>query len=431
MVFLLFFLIPIIVALGAFFFSQKKITVKEFLIQTVIQGIIAFSISVAIYNSNTSDVEVLHGQVTSKQSVHVSCSHSYRCNCYTTCSGSGSNQTCTEHCSTCYDHSYDVDWMVYSQIGSLDIDRVDRQGLDEPPRFTKTKIGEPFSQTRSFENFIKGSPDTLFKRQGLVEKYKDKIPKYFADIYDYYRIDRVINLVPLKQNGLATKSVEEMKNLAKDVSKNNPQLNNSKTQLGKALKEFQDPNSQVNKLGGQVDQLLSSLANKKIPQNKELNKMVAELNKVIGPKHTGSLGLVIIPSSLPREYYYALEESWLGGKKNDIIPVIALNEDGSISWVEVMGWVKDPLFKVKLRDDLLELNGIGNLEKLSEVILSNVSKYYVRKPIKDFEYLKSSIKPSTTQFILGLVLALIASIITSVIFYKTDVFEDEQRYGRF
>ena len=300
MVFLLFFLIPIIVALGIFFFSQRKITVKEFLAQTVIQGLIAASISVAIYNNNTSDIEVLHGQVTSKQSEHVSCSHSYSCNCYTTCSGSGENQSCTEHCSTCYEHSYDVDWIVRSQIGYVEIDRVDRQGLDEPSRFTKAKIGEPFSQTRSFENFIKGSPDTLFKRQGLVEKYKDKIPNYFSKVYDYYRINRVINLVQNRNTGLASKSTEELSNLAKEVSKNNPQLNNSKTQLGKALKEFQDPNSEVNKIGSQVDQLIASLSNKNIPQDTELNKMVSELNKTIGPQKTGSLGLVIVPASLPR-----------------------------------------------------------------------------------------------------------------------------------
>ncbi len=75
-----------------------------------------------------ADVEIWNGEVTKKQRTLVSCSHSYQCNCRQTCSGSGSNQSCTQICDTCYEHSNDWDWDVSSTAGNFTIDRIDRQG---------------------------------------------------------------------------------------------------------------------------------------------------------------------------------------------------------------------------------------------------------------------------------------------------------------
>lgn len=355
MAFGLFFIVPLAIALFAFVFSNKKITLKELGVQLFAQLIIAGSISMIIYHSNTSDIEIHHSQVINKARKEVSCEHSYRCHCYTSCSGSGKNRSCSEHCSTCYEHSYDVDWIVYSETEYSRISRIDRRGLDEPPRFTKVKMGEPYASEHSYENYIKGSPDTLFRRQGLVKKFQSKLPEYFGKIYDYYRTNRVINL-----SGVA------------------------------------------------------------VP---DLNSIVGELNKTVGPQKQGSVGIVIVAQ--PREYFYALEEYWLGGKKNDIIPVIGLNPDGSIQWVEVLAWVTDPLFKIKLRDDLLALGHLNDPTKISEIIEHNTLEYYKRKPMKDFEYLKSSIKPTTTQFIIGLLISIICSIGISFLLFKEDLFNEE------
>lgn len=149
-----------------------------------------------------SDVEILNGHVTGKERLRVSCEHSYQCNCYTTCTGSGSNQTCSQTCSTCYEHLYDVDWRVDMDIGATYIARVDRQGTTEPPRWTAVKIGEPASLGHSFTNYVKAASSSLFHADDeLVKKYKDIIPHY-PPIYDYYRVNHIISInVPI--DGLA------------------------------------------------------------------------------------------------------------------------------------------------------------------------------------------------------------------------------------
>lgn len=356
MAFGLFFIVPFIVSIILFVFFNKQITLKEFGVQTIVQLVLAIVMIFSIYHMNTSDVEILSSEVTNKRSEHVSCSHSYRCRCYTTCSGSGSSKTCSEHCSTCYDHSYDVDWIVESGIGAITIDRISRQGIEEPPRYTKVKIGEPFSKEHSYENYIKGNPDTLFRKQGLVEKYQKNLPKYFGNIYDYYKINRFINLSSFKI--------------------------------------------------------------------KNLSDQIAIINKEIGSMKQGTVGVVIV--SQPRDFFYALQEHWLGGKKNDIIPVISVDINGNIEWVEVMTWSKNPLFQIKLRDSILELKQLNdqNADILINQIKQNTLDHYERKPMKDFEYLKASIRPTILQFTIGSIIALLFSFGLSYWFYKENVFNE-------
>ena len=141
--------------------------------------------------SLTHDVEILNGQVTSKSRDKVSCRHSYQCNCHTSCSGSGKSQSCSEHCDTCYEHSYDVDWVVHSNVTDCRIQTIDRQGLNEPPRWTQVKTGDPFSATHSFTNYVKAVPESLF-HANLTHKFDALVPEYPDGIYDYYKLNRAI-----------------------------------------------------------------------------------------------------------------------------------------------------------------------------------------------------------------------------------------------
>lgn len=140
----------------------------------------------AVKDSKGGDTMVLNGFVTKKQKDHVSCSHSYSCNCRMVQSG----KTTTTKCDTCYEHSYDVDWVVRSTVGGVVIDRVDRQGLTEPKRYRDAYIGEPFSVEKSYFNYIKASPLTVFSDFNL---YKDvSIPSH-PKVYDYYRVKHVVD----------------------------------------------------------------------------------------------------------------------------------------------------------------------------------------------------------------------------------------------
>ena len=142
--------------------------------------------------SKMSDVEIWNGQVTGKEQVRVSCEHSYSCNCKTDSKGSTS-------CDTCYEHMNDWDWEVQSTAGNFNIDRIDRRGSDEPPRWTKVSGGQPVAIQHNYDNYIKATPMSLFHEQRAVEKqFVGKIPPYPSNTYDYHYVDRVISVgVPI------------------------------------------------------------------------------------------------------------------------------------------------------------------------------------------------------------------------------------------
>ena len=59
-------------------------------------------------------------------------------------------------------------------------------------------------------------------------------------------------------------------------------------------------------------------------------------------------------------------------------------------------------------------------------IQENVDKYYVRRPMKDFEYLKSAVKPTYGQWVFGIIFGFLLSIGLSILFYRVDVFNEER-----
>lgn len=76
--------------------------------------------------------------------------------------------------------------------GYFNIDRVDSRGSDEPARFTKVKIGEPYATTKSYVNYVKAVPQSLFNvDERKMAQFANLIPAY-PTVYDYYRINRVI-----------------------------------------------------------------------------------------------------------------------------------------------------------------------------------------------------------------------------------------------
>ena len=162
-------------------------------------GIVAVTMVAGLaiaYYQGTSDTEIWNGQVTDKQSSQVSCNHSYQCNCVTIPStDSRGHTTDTTICQTCYEHSYDVSWFVAASTKeTITIDRVDRQGLNMPPRWGSVFVGEPFSSEHHFENYIKANPaSVLLGQKGDLKKFGSLIPPY-PKVFDYYRTNHVINM---------------------------------------------------------------------------------------------------------------------------------------------------------------------------------------------------------------------------------------------
>lgn len=354
-------LVPLVFVMLAYYLSREFVW-QELLIVVGIQLVIAGTAACICYSANTSDIETWDGFVTKKEKVWTSCEHSYQCHCHQVCSGSGKNRSCSEECDTCYEHTNDWDWKVYMSMGGddVDIDRVDRRGSDEPPRWTSVHVGEPASVQHSYTNYIKAAPDTLFRHQGLEEKYKTSIPAYPSVIYDYYRHDHLV-------------------------------------QIGT-----------------------------NIPDPKYWNADLAHLNGDLGSPRQSNI-MVVLVNNKPDDYYDALEEAWIGGKKNDVILVVSIDNTGAPQWARVMAWTTNPIFKVKLRDAIMAMPVIERWTVM-DALRTNIVAYHKRKPMADFEYLKASITPSTSEWILTLIIGLISAFGLTWYFAVNEVFPSSNPY---
>jgi hypothetical protein len=353
MILLTLLIVPTLVALGFFIFGGKKVTFIEFVIQNVVQVVIMASFLAFTSCQNTADVEVWNGKVASKERVRVSCRHSYSCNCYESCSGSGNNRSCHQVCQTCYEHGYDVDWDLHTTNGEgIGIDTIDRQGVEEPPRWTAVKVGEPTAVTHSFKNYIKGAPDSLFRKQGLLEQYKDQIPAYPERVYDYYHLNRLVTVGA---------SVEE-------------------------------PN--------------------------KWNQELEVINGELGASKQVNIVMVVVKGK-PEEYFYALEQAWLGGKKNDFIVVANIDENNYVQWAKVMAWTDNKEAEVNTADYMVNRKlplSLSVLDSIKYIVI----EHYKRKPMKDFEYLSHNSKPTMGQWIFAMILGLGISIGMGIMFETND-----------
>lgn len=353
MVFLGFFILPLLIAVGGYVFGLR-VTFKEMLLQIVAQSAIVGAICCAIYYSNTWDQEIWNGRVAEKVRERTFCEHSYPCNCRSVSCGKDCTTTV---CDTCHEHLYDVDWIVRTtNRESLNIARVDRQGVNEPPRWSAVRIGEPTAQAHSYENYIKGAPDSLFRLQGKPDPATPN-PDYPGRVYDYYRLDRFV-------------------------------------QVGVSL-----------------------------PDARDWNDALSEINAELGHKRQVNI-VVVVARSQPRQWFKILERSWIGGKKNDVVLVLSVDDAQKIEWAEVMAWTDRAYFKVKLRDEVLSIGSL-NRQKVLGAIGASVDGLYVRKPMSDFAYLRSSVTPTTGQFIFGLIMAVLAALGLTAVMHQNDVFGDE------
>jgi len=197
---LLLLLIPIVWYSVSHLWFKQEIDYRIAGVIAVITIIIGCSLQYWAFRSQTSDFEIWNSRIVKKYKKSVPCEHSYTCNCRTVTSGSGKDQTTTTVCDTCYEHSEDFIWVLEDSIdNAITIDRVDRQGIVEPPRWTKAKIDDPMATQHVYTNYIKAVPESLFNvSKGDYEKFMSSIPDYPGNIYDYHYIVRVIsNGVPL------------------------------------------------------------------------------------------------------------------------------------------------------------------------------------------------------------------------------------------
>jgi hypothetical protein len=363
---LLLILLPLILPWILRMVWPHKISWIEMGVSTAVGVVLAASVYGMGLYGQTADVEILNGQVTSKERTHGSYVRSYECNCRQVCTGTGQNRSCSQVCSTCYEDRYTVNWSCDTTVGSYVIKHLDTTSRSvyntpDPARYTVIQPGDPVAREHSYTNYVKAVPDSLFHKN-KVEKFKSLIPPYPEQVFDFYKINRVFAMgVPV------------------------PDLADWNHDLSMAL-------------------------------------------RTLGPQKQANAVIVMVNTN-DQSYIHALEGEWIGGKKNDIIVVIGTTSYPKIDWVAVSSWTDKQLFKVQLRDEIMAQGTIDRKQVITALEKHTMSTY-VRKSMKDFEYLKHQIEPPTWVLIVAFALSMLTSLGLSFYFYHADPF-NAGHSGRF
>lgn len=148
---------------------------------------------------------------------------------------------------------------------------------------------------------------------------------------------------------------------------------------------------------------------------------ISEVNGKLGRRKQANI-ILVLTKNQSQDYVQALDQYWKGGNKNDVIIIINIDASDKIEWVSTLALAKDDMLKIQLRDNLMEIETL-NMEKIMPEVENCVSKYFVRKRMREFEYLMYAVTPSLTQYIVSFIISLIVTIGLVIFFETEDIFE--------
>lgn len=155
---------------------------------------------------------------------------------------------------------------------------------------------------------------------------------------------------------------------------------------------------------------------------KEYNQLLMEANRDLGHRKEVALGIILVKDK-PIDYFSALQEHWVGGKKNDFLVVASVDNELTPQWIEVMAWSTNKLAEVSVRDAIKEIGSFKDPKPVMAAIRKYVNQDFIRKPMKDFEYLKSTVTPSKTQWIVSMLINILASIALGLFMHMNEIQE--------
>jgi len=311
----------------------------------------------AAASSQTSDISIFNGFVTGKDSVHVSCSHQYKCGetckseSYTDSKGKRRSRTVCRP-KYCDEHSYDVDWDVYTTLGTYTIDRADRRGLKMPERYSVVEVADPVAQVGMVTNFMLLDRNRFKVDTAMHNRYVGKLPAY-PKPYDYYRFNRVV----------------------------------------------QDPGVNTDYDGINI----------------WLNAQLSH----DGP--TKQLNVILVVTQNPDDYFYALMEYWSGARKNDVILFYGIDDEENIKWARAMSFADGQDNQIMLKQLQSMTYERKFTDQLVQEQYHLIKEDFKRVSNKKFEYMKNGWIPPTWVIVTMVLLNLASAIGIAVYVIKEDV----------
>src|SRR3989304_3295028 len=355
----LFIFIPVIAAVLLLVFFFKKIIWWELAILIAPSAIIILLLNTIMVSYRTGDTEYLGNYI--KKVIYyqawdeeVSCRHSYDCNCSTDKDGH-------ETCSTCYMHSYDVDY--HSEYWTKEDNLGNEYGISK------------------------------IEYDILVKRFSTK--SYFVDLHrDFHSIDG--DSYHTDWGGEPERS---------DVISTEHSYMN-KVKVSHSIFKFENIDEKSKKLWSLYDYPTVANYYQRVVLGYNVDQATERklqyLNGFYGTSKQFRMYIVFFRNQSP-EVAYKQRSYWEGGNKNEFIVCIGLNKVRKFDWVKCFSWMDKPELEVEVQDYFNKSKDI-NLLNFANWMPKQIEQNWHRKPFKDFDYLEIELTNTQMWWILIIVL---------------------------
>jgi hypothetical protein len=139
---------------------------------------------------------------------------------------------------------------------------------------------------------------------------------------------------------------------------------------------------------------------------------------MIGPAKQANI--LVIFTKHDKNFKYALERAWIGGKKNDIVVIFGIIKYPTVDYVDVFTFANstgNERFRVILRDNITQATATGfDVNTVTNIISTDVNKYFVRYQMENFVYLQDEISIPTAALVSMLFITFVSGILLFVNF---------------
>lgn len=161
-----------------------------------------------------------------------------------------------------------------------------------------------------------------------------------------------------------------------------------------------------------------------LPNASQLNTRLNENLRRLGPSKEVNIIVVTTNETSPL-YRYALEQSWAGGRKNDVIVILGVDQEHNVVWsdtITIANNIGNEYMTVLMKDSIREIGNTLDAIRLADTISSVVQNHFTRKEMQDFEYLRKEYTPPTWAMLLyGLLIIGVLTALT-IVFYRNNTF---------
>lgn len=148
----------------------------------------------------------------------------------------------------------------------------------------------------------------------------------------------------------------------------------------------------------------------------EWNDMLLETLKNVGPRYKLNTILVFVSAErFPERFAEQLRSHWEGAEHNDVIIIIAKDQQEQVQWTRVMSDTVHSIFNVSLSDDI---NRSGTLSPIDfqRLFVNNVKEHFKLTPIENYDYLKNEVQLSTFTKTVSSIIIIVLTLLLSKFF---------------